>query len=131
VSLSATSAVLRRRRLLVLSLLLIALAPHSEGCAAAHHRELIREGLLVRGLSRDAFVDVWGLPTRTYTTTGDEMTRAGWGASGGAGGGFFFQGKGVYDVWEYTARGVTLVFDGGSLSTWKTDKTVEELRQKN
>jgi len=85
----------------------------------------------MRGLSRDAFEEVWGLPTRTYTTSGEEMTRAGWGESNNAGAGFFFKGKATYDVWEYDTRGVTLVFDGGSLATWKTDKTVEELRQKD
>ena len=63
-------------------------------------------------------------PTRTSTLAGDEAMRAGW----GGGGGFFFKGKAVYDVWEYQGRDVTLVFDGNRLATWKTDKTTAELR---
>ena len=95
------------------------------GCAMAHNRAQIRQGLLTRGLLRDAFLAEWGPPTRTSTLTGDDSTRVGWG--GGAG--FFFKGKAVYDVWEYQDRGVTLVFEGSRLATWKTDKTTFELRQ--
>jgi len=124
-------ATVQSRKFLGLLVLAILLAPPSNGCAGYHHRERVRQGMLMRGLSRDAFEDVWGLPTRTYTITGDEITQAGWGATQTVGGGFFFKGKQAFDVWEYAGRGVTLVFDGGSLVAWKTDKTVEELREKH
>jgi hypothetical protein len=86
--------------------------------------------MLMTGLRRDAFEEVWGLPTRTYTISGDEVTKAGFTGAGGAESGFVFKGKEIYDVWEYDARGVILVFDHDRLATWKTDKTVEQLRQR-
>jgi hypothetical protein len=82
------------------------------------------------GLSRDAFEEVWGLPTRTSTISGEEITKGGFAGGGGGEGGFFFKGKETYDVWEYDDRGVILVFHGDRLATWKTDKTVQELRQR-
>jgi len=96
-------------------------------CAAQRDRDSIRQGLLVSGLRQQAFVDVWGVPARTWTMTGEDRTEAGWGGTAG----FFFRGKTVYDVWDYPSRGVTLVFGRGVLATWKTDKTTSELRSKD
>ena len=96
----------------------------SVGCAMQRHREWVREGVLIRGLHRDAFLKEWGKPDRTYTITGEEAMNAGW--AGGAG--FFFKGKAVYDAWEYGARDTTLVFNREKLVTWRTGKTTEELK---
>jgi hypothetical protein len=96
----------------------------SVGCALQRHREWVREGVLIRGLHRDAFLEEWGRPDRTYTITGDEAMNAAW--AGGTG--FFFKGKAVYDAWEYLSRDTTLVFSNAKLVTWKTTKTTEELK---
>jgi hypothetical protein len=90
-------------------------------CKLAQHREQIAAGLLTTGLRNDAFLAEWGSPDRTYTKEGKELLEAGFR--------FFFRGRPILDVWEYTERGVTLVFRGRGLLTWKTDKTVSELKR--
>jgi hypothetical protein len=105
-------------------------------CAMARHREQVRNGMLTTGLAGEAFLEEWGPPTRTSTMTGDEVTRAEWmGMSGGYSGSFsgsFTKGKQGYDVWDYAGE-VILVFVSSRghlrLVTWKTEKTVSQLRE--
>ena len=47
------------------------------GCAMAKHRKYVRDGLLVTGLNREAFLLEWGSPERTTTITGEEIMKAG------------------------------------------------------
>lgn len=108
-------------------LLIIACAFAITACATQRDRDTVKQGLLVSGLRQQAFLDVWGLPERTSTMAGDDRTVAGW----GGGGGHFFRGKTAYDVWEYPARGVVLVFERGQLATWKSDKSTSELRSRD
>lgn len=98
------------------------------GCAMEKHRRYVREGLLVTGLNREAFLLEWGSPDKTRTLTGEEIMKAGWGVGAGGGSGFFFKGKQTYDLWIYEKKGIELVFLGLRLVTWKTEKTVEELK---
>jgi len=53
------------------------------------------------GLNRDAILEEWGLPDRTYVMSGDEFMQisAGWGSGSGRFG--FFKGKVPLDVWVY------------------------------
>lgn len=116
-------------RYLTVALLLLS------ACAMERHREQIRQGFLVRGLRREAFLDVWGTPTRTGTATGEEITSAGitWGGfanrsgSVARGDGFFRRGRERFDVWEYADLGVTLFFSGRVLEAWETNRTVDQL----
>lgn len=114
------------RKLTPLFLFLVALLVL--GCAMAKHRKYVRDGLLVTGLNREAFLLEWGPPEKTRTMTGEEIMKAGWGVGVGGGSGFFFKGKQTYDLWIYEEKGVELVFLGVRLVTWKTEKTVEELK---
>lgn len=115
------------RRLITLFLLLV-LSLMLVGCAMQKHRKYVRDGLLVTGLNREAFLLEWGPPDKTRTLTGEEVMKAGWGVGVGGGSGFFFKGKQTYDFWIYEDKGVELVFLGLRLVTWKTEKTVEELK---
>lgn len=94
------------------------------GCAMKKHRKYIRDGILVTGLNREAFLEEWGPPDRTQTISGQEIMKAGWSPTGG----YFLKGKQTYNVWTYEKKGVELVFLGYRLVTWKTEKTVEELK---
>jgi hypothetical protein len=100
-----------RRRFVVL-LLVVGLA----GCAMARHRQQVREGLLVRGLHRDAFLKEWGPPTRTYTVESPEPVlkmdafTSSWR-------------RPIYEVWEYRERGTCLTFEGVRLMAWERDKS--------
>ena len=114
------------KRLIVLLLLFILVLVI--GCAMEKHRKYVRDGLLVTGLNRQAFLLEWGPPDKTRTLTGEEIMKAGWGVGAGGGSGFFFKGKQTYDWWIYEEEGVELVFLGLRLVTWKTEKTVEELK---
>jgi hypothetical protein len=95
-------------------------------CAGMRDRDTVRQGLLVSGVRQQAFIDVWGPPERTSTMIGEDRLDAKWGV-----GGYLFKGRAAYDVWEYPARGVTLVFYRGTLATWKTDRTTSELKSKD
>lgn len=94
------------------------------GCAMQKHRKYVRNGILVTGLNREAFLLEWGPPDRTQVITGEEIIRAGW----RFGEGFFVKGKQTYDVWIYERKEVELLFYGVRLVAWKTEKTVEELK---
>jgi len=98
------------------------------GCAMQKHRKYVRDGLLVTGLNREAFLLEWGSPDKTYTISSEEFSslRANWGNLGGGVG--YFKGKVPLDVWIYQEKGVQLVFNGLRLIAWKTEKTVEELK---
>jgi len=96
------------------------------GCAMARHKQQICNGLLTTGLNRNAFLDVWGTPDRTYTISSEEFLSAGWGSTGGS----VFKGKKSLDVWEYPQIPINLVFNGIVLVGWQTDKKVEELKMK-
>lgn len=109
------------------------------GCAMAKHREYVRNGMLIAGLNREAFLKEWGMPDRTSTISSDEFSQlsVGWSSVSGSGSGGstssssgragFFKGKVPLDVWVYEQRGVTLVFNGLRLVGWKTEKTRKEL----
>ncbi len=109
------------------------------GCAMARHREYVRNGMLVLGLNREAFLKEWGMPDKTSTMSSDEFTQlsAGWGSGFRSGSGWssgsssgsvgFFKGKVPLDVWTYEQRETTLVFHGLKLMGWKTEKSRKEL----
>ena len=101
-------------------------------CAMQRHRQYIRDGLLVSGLNRNAFLKEWGMPDKTYTIPSDEFTSftSGWGGSQyyHSGGATYFKGKVPLDVWEYKEKDITLVFHGYRLIAWKTEKTREEIK---
>lgn len=86
------------------------------GCAMERHREQIREGLLTRGLHREAFQSEWGPPSRTFAVESrDTVLRtypfgARWE-------------RPVYEVWEYQERETCLTFDGVRLVQWATGRS--------
>jgi len=94
-------------------LLLLAL---STGCAMERHREQVRQGLLTRGLHREAFLKEWGQPSRTFSVRGQDAVLK-----------TYFSGarweRPVYEVWEYHDRATCLTFDGVRLVSWETGKT--------
>ena len=85
-------------------------------CGMQRHQEQIREGLLTRGLHREAFLREWGPPSRTFSVaSGDSRLRtypagASWE-------------RVVYEVWEYQSRETCLTFDGVRLVSWETGRT--------
>lgn len=94
--------------------LTVAVAVTLMSCAMERHREQVRQGFLSRGLHRDAFLEEWGLPSRTFAVPAcNPSVRAD------------PQGTGwpVYEVWEYQARATCLTFDGVRLLFWKTGTT--------
>ena len=101
-----------RSRWLTLGLVAIALA----ACAMSRHREQIREGLLTRGLHREAFRREWGQPSRTFAVRSpDAVLRTGmYGARWE---------HPVYEVWEYQDRATCLTFDGVRLVSWETRRS--------
>jgi len=91
-------------------------------CSGLKHRKTVCSGLLKIGTTSTAFAEIWGLPTRTKTTSGAEIMRAG--VSGNSG--YFFKGRATYQVWDYEE--VKLIFDRKlRLSGWDTNKTTTEL----
>jgi hypothetical protein len=98
------------------------------GCIMAKHRDSIREGLLVTGLNREAFLKEWGMPDRTSTVSSDEFSSFTAGFTGSSGSASYFKGKRPLDVWVYEKWDITLVFSGLRLVAWKTDKNREELK---
>lgn len=103
---------------------LLAVVASAAGCVVHRHRGYIRDGILMVGLHRDAFLAEWGPPTRTSSITGGEAMDARWGGGYGS----FSKSTAVYDMWEYEERGVTLLFRRSRLVSWNTDKDVEEIR---
>lgn len=92
-------------------------------CAASRERDAIRHGLLTTDIRQQAFLSVWGAPTRTSAvhSTGNEEIKAGFG--------FFFQGREqeTYEICNYESRRTVLVFDDHALVAWSTPETVQEL----
>ena len=85
-------------------------------CGMQRHQEQIRQGLLTRGLHREAFLREWGQPSRTFSVaSGDSRWR-----SYPAGASWE---RVVYEVWEYQSRETCLTFDGVRLVSWETGKT--------
>jgi len=110
------------------ALVLIAVLILVTGCIMAKHRHSIREGLLVTGLNREAFLKEWGMPDRTSTISSDEFASFSAGFSGSAGSASYFRGRRPLDVWVYEKWDITLIFNGLRLVAWKTDKTREEIK---
>jgi hypothetical protein len=95
--------------------LLVVLAG-TTGCAMPRHRAQVREGLLTRGLHREAFVTEWGPPSRTFAVRGRDAV---WRTSA-------FSARWerpVYEVWEYQDRATCLTFDGVRLVSWETGRS--------
>jgi hypothetical protein len=93
-------------------------------CSVERQRDEIRHGLLTMDLSQDAFLAVWGAPTRTSVVHSEEdVIKAGLNSFGGS----FSKGKEIYEVWNYDNRNTVLVFDDHELVAWSTPKTVQEL----
>jgi hypothetical protein len=84
----------------------------------------IRNGLLKQDLESSAFLVAWGSPDRTRSVASDEITAAGWTGFGGS----FFKGRISLLQWDYERLGVSLLFNDDKLVSWKTDKTVAELK---
>ena len=85
----------------------------------------VEEGVLTIGIRQSAFLEVWGKPTRTSVTSGQEIMRANTGNQYSQGS--FFKGRETLEVWEYPNRKIVLIFSGKKLSSWKTDATTSEL----
>jgi hypothetical protein len=98
------------------------------GCAMARHRSNIRDGMLITGLNRDAFLKEWGMPDRTSVISSDQFSTFTAGFHGSVGGAQYFSGTKPLDVWQYERWGITLVFDGLTLAAWKTDKSREQIK---
>ena len=114
-----------RKRFAALLALLVVLGL-TAGCAIYKDRKIVCQGLLQRGIQAQAFLDVWGSPTRTKVVQGTEKV---WEANWGGGGGSFYGGTKSAEVWIYENRRVELLFTGKKkqLAAWNTDKTVGEL----
>lgn len=93
---------------------MLVIATSLMSCTMERHREQIRQGLLARGLHRNAFLEEWGLPSRTFAVPAcnpslrADPRETSWP---------------VYEVWEYQARATCLTFDGVRLLLWKTGIT--------
>jgi hypothetical protein len=93
-------------------------------CAAGRQRDEIRHGILTVEIRQQAFLDVWGAPTRTSVVHSEEdMIKAGIAPFNG----FLIKGKETYEVWNYDSRKTVLVFDDRELVAWSTPQTVQEL----
>lgn len=97
-------------------ILLLAMLAGITACAMSRHREQVRQGLLTRGLHREAFVKEWGPPSRTFAVRGpDAVLRT-----------YAFSARWerpVFDVWEYQDRATCLTFDGVRLVSWQTGRS--------
>jgi len=113
--------------LMPIPLLLLLVALLILSCAMARHRKYVREGILVTGLNREAFLLEWGPPTKTHAISSDEFRELSinWGFTRDVGS---FRKGTTLDVWTYENKNVELVFYGLRLVAWKTEKSVEELK---
>lgn len=93
------------------------------GCAGFRARENLRQGVLSLELSQQDVLNTWGAPTHTTAMSGDQVIKAGIAGWGG----FFFKGRQMYEIWDYTPRAATLVFYDRELVAWKTGQTVQQL----
>lgn len=84
----------------------------------------VRSGILTTGVSKQAFLDVWGPPDTATTAMSDEFMSANFtGFKRG-----FFKGRTVLEVWTYKSIGIELLFNKHRLAAWSTDRTVNELK---
>ena len=85
----------------------------------------LREGILRTGIAQGSFLAQWGPPDRTVPSMSGETLQARWGlrSSGGV-----VKGKRSLELWTYERHGVELVFEDRKLVSWRTDKTVSQLR---
>jgi hypothetical protein len=84
-------------------------------CGMQRHQEQIRQGLITRGLHRQAFLREWGPPSRTFSVSSDDAKLRSYPA------GATWE-RVVYEVWEYESREICLTFDGVRLVSWQTGK---------
>ncbi|MBN1443132.1 MAG: hypothetical protein JXA90_10495 [Planctomycetes bacterium] len=119
-------------RAMSVGLLLLTAAPLA-GCTLERQREEIRAGILQTGQFQELFRELWGLPERTVSATGEEVIRAGLGGGFGGFSGFFFKGKETYNLWFYRANEeIALVFSGTKrkyLVSWNTQLTTKQLAE--
>jgi len=113
-------------RQLIAAPVLVVVLISGAGCASQREHQSVCDGLLQRGIRAQAFLDVWGPPTRTKIVQGSEKV---WEANWGGGGGSFYGGTKSAEVWVYEDRRVELLFSGKKkqLAAWNTDKTVQQL----
>jgi hypothetical protein len=121
---------MRRVSTALLAVVLVAGLVAAPGCTMQRHREHVRMGFFTKGLHRDAFLQEWGPPTRTFPLPAREpVLRTGY--YGG------YWEKPIYEVWEYRSRAFCLVFDRVRLVAWETGTAdcdpgippIEELRE--
>jgi hypothetical protein len=93
-------------------------------CVSGGQKSL-REGTLRPGIGQKAFVQEWGWPDRTTALLSVDQLRA---RLGTVPPGPLFRDGRPLDVWTYESPGVEVVFDGGDLLAWKTERTPAELR---
>ena len=96
------------------------------GCPASMRPDVrdIRDGLLKQELASSAFLAAWGPPDRTRSVASDEIITGGWSGLGGS----FYKGRYSLLQWDYEKLGISLLFNSNGLISWKTDKTVAELK---
>lgn len=88
------------------------------------HSRYVRSGILTTGVSKQAFLDVWGPPDTATTAMSDEFMSANFtGFKRG-----FFKGRTVLEVWIYKSIGIKLLFNKNRLTAWHTDRSVSELK---
>jgi hypothetical protein len=112
------------RRAYRLALLLCLLAGTLSACVSGG-RQSLRDGVLRQGIGQTAVLSEWGLPARTMAVVSEDQIRTRWGS---APTGALFRERQPLDLWLYEKQGVELLFDGGDLVGWKTDRTSEQLR---
>ena len=79
------------------------------------HREQVRQGFFTAGLHRGAFLEEWGIPSRTFAIPApDCVLRPN---------AYGVLQRPYYEIWEYQAHATCLTFDGVRLLTWETDRT--------
>lgn len=100
------------------------------GCVTPmqRHRQYVKDGMLIAGLNREAFLKEWGMPDKTTTISSEEFSQFMAGAIGSVGSATYFKGKVPLDVWIYEQRGITLIFNSLRLVGWKTEKSRKELQ---
>jgi hypothetical protein len=76
----------------------------------------IKQSILITGQPRKRFQSVWGPPTRTYSRFFRKGGAEGWEVGGI--GGFKVNEEGTYDMWFYSEKKVTLVFQRDRLIYW-------------
>jgi hypothetical protein len=86
------------------------------GCALQKQREQVRQGFFTAGLHREAFLEEWGLPSRTFAVSAPDpvMRTDAYGST--------WQ-RPYYEVWEYPSHAICLTFDGVRLIAWQAGRT--------